>query len=261
VRRERERERKRKRGREFLFFSFFFVQTFSSFLFSFSLLRTHAHLSQNLFFPHFHSPSLLPTGVLKATSFLFEYVGRAGGDYVDAITPLLADALADRDAIHRQTAAAALGHVALGVAGLGREDALVHLLNLLWPNVFEAAPHVARAVSFAVEALRLALGPGVMLEYLLQGLFHPARRVRETYWRHYNSLYVGSAAALVAFYPQLDAIGPQEEGGKKKKNEDDDDDDEEEEGDDDGLEGGDGPIDAKVFSAPSYRRHVMDVFI
>ena len=159
-----------------------------------------------------------PTGVLKATSFLFEYVGRAGGDYVDAITPLLADALADRDAVHRQTAAAALGHVALGVAGLGREDALTHLLNLLWPNIFEQAPHVARAVSFAVEGLRLALGPGVMLAYLLQGLFHPARRVRETYWRLYNSLYVGSAGALVAFYPQLDAIGPQEgEKGKKNK--------------------------------------------
>ena len=45
--------------------------------------------------------------------------------------------------------------MALGVAGLGREDALVHLLNLLWPNIFEQAPHVARAVSFAVEGLRL----------------------------------------------------------------------------------------------------------
>ena len=66
-----------------------------------------------------------------------------------------------------------------------------------------------------------------MLAYLLQGLFHPARRVRETYWRLYNSLYVGSAGALVAFYPQLDAIGPQEgEKGKKKKGGDDGDDEE-----------------------------------
>lgn len=188
---------------------------------------------------------------------MFEYVGRAGGDYVDAITPLLADALADRDAVHRQTAAAALGHVALGVAGLGREDALVHLLNLLWPNIFEAAPHVARAVSFAIEALRLALGPGVMLEYLLQGLFHPARRVREAYWRYYNSLYVGSAGALVAFYPQLDAIGPQPEAeGERRKEEEEDDDEEEEE-----EEETEDAIDAPVFSAPSYRRTILDVFI
>ena len=190
-------------------------------------------------------------------------MGRAGGDYVDAITPLLADALADRDAVHRQTAAAALGHVALGVAGLGREDALTHLLNLLWPNIFEAAPHVARAVSFAIEGLRQALGPGVMLAYLLQGLFHPARRVRETYWRLYNSLYVGSAGALVAFYPQLDAIGPQNEGRKKGgggEEEDDEDEDEDEEDDDDGeLKGG--TLDAPVFSAPSYRRTILDVFI
>ena len=187
-------------------------------------------------------------------------MGRAGGDYVDAITPLLADALADRDAVHRQTAAAALGHVALGVANLGREDALLHLLNLLWPNIFEAAPHVARAVSFAVEALRLALGPGVMLSYLVQGLFHPARRVRETYWRLYNSLYVGNAAALVAFYPQLDAIGPQPgEGGKRKKGGEDG--EEDEDGDEDEDEELEGTIDAPVFSAPSYRRTVLDVFI
>ena len=176
----------------------------------------------------------------------------------------LAASLADRDAVHRQTAAAALGHVALGVANLGREDALVHLLNLLWPNIFEQAPHVARAVAFAVEALRLALGPGVLLEYLLQGLFHPARRVRETYWRLYNSLYVGSAGALVAFYPQLDAIGPQRgEGGKKKGGEGEEDEGDEEggeEGDEDEVEEG-GTIDAPVFSAPSYRRTVLDVFI
>lgn len=118
-------------------------------------------------------------------------------------------------------------------------------------------------MSFAVEGLRLALGPGVMLAYLLQGLFHPARRVRETYWRLYNSLYVGSAGALVAFYPQLDAIGPQggEGGGKKKKGtgDEDDEDDEEDEDEDDELKAG--TLDAPVFSAPSYRRTILDVFI
>ena len=241
-------------------FLFLFLFSVSQLTFSFLSLRL-GFLPPSLFHNKKKHPPL--TGVLKATSFLFEYVGRAGGDYVDAITPWLADALADRDAVHRQTAAAALGHVALGVAGLGREDALTHLLNLLWPNIFEAAPHVARAVSFAIEGLRQALGPGVMLAYLLQGLFHPARRVRETYWRLYNSLYVGSAGALVAFYPQLDAIGPQNEGRKKGgggEEEDDEDEDEDEEDDDDGeLKGG--TLDAPVFSAPSYRRTILDVFI
>jgi len=43
-------------------------------------------------------------GVLKALSFLFEYIGEMGKDYVYAVTPLLVDALMDRDLVHRQTA-------------------------------------------------------------------------------------------------------------------------------------------------------------
>jgi splicing factor 3B subunit 1 len=37
-----------------------------------------------------------------------------------------------------------------------------------------------------------------------QGLFHPARKVREVYWKVYNSLYVGAQDALVAAYPRLE---------------------------------------------------------
>lgn len=44
-------------------------------------------------------------GVLKALSFLFEYIGEMGKDYCYAVTPLLEDALMDRDLVHRQTAA------------------------------------------------------------------------------------------------------------------------------------------------------------
>eukprot|EP00493_Phyllostaurus_siculus_P027252 UN27599 len=42
-------------------------------------------------------------GVLKSLSFLFEYIGEMGKDYVYAVTPLLEDALMDRDLVHRQT--------------------------------------------------------------------------------------------------------------------------------------------------------------
>lgn len=69
--------------------------------------------------------------------------------------------------------------VALGVAGLGCEDALQHLFNYLFPNIFETSPHVIGAVMDAIEACRVALGPSIVLHYLLQGLFHPARRVRQ----------------------------------------------------------------------------------
>ena len=34
------------------------------------------------------------------------------------------------------------------------------------------------AVIDALDALRLSLGPGIILQHLLQGLWHPARRVR-----------------------------------------------------------------------------------
>ncbi len=56
----------------------------------------------------------------------------------------------------------------------------------------------------AIEALRLSLGPGVVMNYTAAGLFHPARRVRESYWRIYNNMYLGSASALVAHYPRTE---------------------------------------------------------
>lgn len=70
-------------------------------------------------------------GVLKSLSFLTEYIGESSKDYVYAITPLLEDALIDRDQVHRQTAASVVKHLALGVVGLSCEDACLHLLNLL----------------------------------------------------------------------------------------------------------------------------------
>ncbi len=58
----------------------------------------------------------MQNGVLKALSFLFEYIGEMGKDYIYAVTPLLQDALMDRDLVHRQTAASVVQHMSLGVA-------------------------------------------------------------------------------------------------------------------------------------------------
>ncbi|CBI32870.3 unnamed protein product, partial [Vitis vinifera] len=58
------------------------------------------------------------------------YIGEMGKDYIYAVTPLLEDALMDRDLVHRQTAASAVKHMALGVAGLA-QDALVAAYPLL----------------------------------------------------------------------------------------------------------------------------------
>lgn len=98
-------------------------------------------------------------GVLKALSFMFEYIGEMGKDYVYAVCPLLEDALMDRDMVHRQTAATTVKHVALGVAGLGCEDCIQHLLNYIWPNIFETSPHVINAMYEAIEGVMVAIGP------------------------------------------------------------------------------------------------------
>ncbi|CAL1714639.1 unnamed protein product [Somion occarium] len=119
------------------------------------------------------------TGCLKALTFVFEYVGPQSAYYADSVVTMLEDALTDRDLVHRQTASVIVKHLALGVAGLGCEDSMLHLMNLVWPNCFETSPHVIGAVMDAIEAMRVTLGPGVLLSYVLQGLFHPARKVRE----------------------------------------------------------------------------------
>lgn len=120
-----------------------------------------------------------------------------------ALVPLLEDALMDRDMVHRQTAASVVKHMSLGVHGLSREDAMSHLLNFVWPNIFETSPHLINAVMDAIEGLRTALGPTKILQYLLQGLFHPARKVRTVYWKIYNTLYCACEDALVPAYPRL----------------------------------------------------------
>ena len=103
----------------------------------------------------------IQNGVLKSLAFLFEYIGEMGKDYIYAVTPLLEDALMDRDLVHRQTAAVTVKHLALGCAGLGCEDALVHLLNYVWPNVFETSPHLINAVMEAIEGARISSAQGL----------------------------------------------------------------------------------------------------
>lgn len=142
-------------------------------------------------------------GVLKSLTFMFEYIGDMAKDYVYAVTTLLEDALIDRDQVHRQTAATVVKHLALGCVGLGYEDAMIHLLDLLFPNIFETSPHVIDRILDGVEGIRNAAGTGPVMNYVWAGLFHAARKVRTPYWRIYNSAYVQSADALVPYYPEI----------------------------------------------------------
>jgi hypothetical protein len=55
-------------------------------------------------------------------------------------------------------------------------------------------------MSDAIEALSVALGPGIVLSYLWAGLFHPARKVRERYWVVYNHVYLRHQGAMVSLF-------------------------------------------------------------
>ncbi|KAK6454970.1 armadillo-type protein [Scheffersomyces xylosifermentans] len=153
-------------------------------------------------------------GVLKALSFLFEYLdGVMAKDYLFAITPLLEDALTDRDQVHRQTAATVIKHMALNCIGLTNDDyyeVFVHFLNLILPNIYETSPHVIIRILESVDALRVVLGNGSFSNYIWAGLFHPARKVRSPYWRIYNSAYVQNSDTLVPYYPRIEHLSDDE---------------------------------------------------
>ncbi|KAG5422088.1 prp10 [Candida metapsilosis] len=156
----------------------------------------------------------IQNGVLKALSFLFEYLdGNTTKDYVFAITPLIEDALLDRDLVHRQIAATVVSHIASNcfAMNLGQDydEVFIHLLNLVMPNIYETSPHVIARILDSIDALRLVLGVGLFMNYTWAGLFHPARKVRAPFWKIYNSAYVQCSDALVPYYPNMNKVEEQ----------------------------------------------------
>lgn len=79
--------------------------------------------------------------------------------------------------MHRQTSMSAIQHIALGVYGFGCEDALTHLLNYVWPNIFETSPHVVQAFMGSIEGMRVGIGPSKVLQYALQ-----VRTIKQLFW-------------------------------------------------------------------------------
>ena len=52
----------------------------------------------------------------------------------------------------------------------------------------ETSPHVIDRIIEAIDAIRMAVGPGVVMNYVWAGLFHPARKVRVPYFRSAPSI-------------------------------------------------------------------------
>lgn len=158
-------------------------------------------------------------GILKAMTFVFEYMdGNMTKDYIYSITPLLQDALTDRDQVHRQTAATVIKHIALNCQGCiedEKTDIFVHFMNLLLPNIFETSPHVINRILEAIDSLKNVIGYGRYMNYIWAGLFHPARKVRVSYWKLFNYAYVQLADAMVPYYPTLDNLGDADDEAKQ----------------------------------------------
>ena len=38
---------------------------------------------------------------------------------------------------------------------------------------------------------------------VFQGLFHPARKVRDVYWKVYNTVYIGAQDGMIPSYPRV----------------------------------------------------------
>jgi splicing factor 3B subunit 1 len=138
-------------------------------------------------------------GVLKALSFVFEYISNDGINYVNSISSLLVDSLTNRDTVHRQISATLIKHLSLDVEGCGHNTLLVHFMNYIWPNLYEQSPHVFFAAKEAVNGLLVSIGAGYIFNYCLLGLFHPARRVRDSHWDMLNTCLKYREAQLHAY--------------------------------------------------------------
>uniref|UniRef100_A0A7S1W9J5 Splicing factor 3B subunit 1 domain-containing protein n=1 Tax=Neobodo designis TaxID=312471 RepID=A0A7S1W9J5_NEODS len=140
--------------------------------------------------------------VLKSLRFLFEYLNEDGAPYIWSVIPLLEWSLTEKSLQYRRMACEVVRHIALSAVASDFEDVLVHLLNLIHPNLIETTVgseqlRLSTAVTEVLEAARLTVNPCYLMRMLEQGLWHPARKVRDVYWRVYNSLYLGSGEALV----------------------------------------------------------------
>lgn len=54
------------------------------------------------------------------------------------------------------------------------------------------------------NGIRNAIGTPLVMNYVWDGLFHPARKVRQPYWRIYNNAYVQWADAMTPAYPTFE---------------------------------------------------------
>ncbi|EPY27980.1 splicing factor 3B subunit 1 [Angomonas deanei] len=158
---------------------------------------------------------IIQHSVLKAIRYIFEFIGAVGKEYVYPLLPLLERALTENSIQMRRMATEASIAIVLALSGNdGFEEVAIHLLNFIHPNIVELLSRkearvgeerlkMVTAVVGYYEAIRTVLHPGQIMQYLYQGLFHPATKVRDIYRRTYNMIYMVSPQSLLPYYPRI----------------------------------------------------------
>lgn len=146
----------------------------------------------------------IKNGILKALAFMFEYVGEESKDYVYLVVPMIQHALTDRNVVLRQTGATVVRSLAVSCKNCDCEDAFVHFLSLLIPNIFETSPHAIEKIRPAIDGLRVVIGTEILMQYMWTGLTHPSSAVRNAYYAVYNEIAKEENERLVPLYPLND---------------------------------------------------------
>jgi splicing factor 3B subunit 1 len=140
-------------------------------------------------------------GILKSVLCIYQRVGDKGRDYVHAIIPLIEDALTDDDPMYRNIGLNVVRSVVSSYrAPVIDTEIIVHLLNLMWINVLDYTPQIRLSFDECIEAMSSVLGSDYLHKYVVQGLFHPARRVRERYQDVFRIMQRSDSTALSAFF-------------------------------------------------------------
>jgi len=88
------------------------------------------------------------------------------------------EALIDFDQVHGYTAASVVKYAVVDCVGLDCENAMTHLLNLLWLNLLRSNSHVMDRIVGEIEDIRNTVGTPLVMNYVWVGRLNPARPAR-----------------------------------------------------------------------------------
>lgn len=137
---------------------------------------------------------LVQQGILRAMGHIFQRTSPVSSEYIYSVLPVVEDAMMDEDPGYRNLGLVLVKHMVLGYrVPRVDQELVVHLLNLVWPNILDFTPTIRHSFDECVESFATVLSSQMLYKYVLRGLFHPARAVRERYndvfeiMKHYDS--------------------------------------------------------------------------